>query len=343
MLTRQNCRSSITVGDTAANVMSAFDLESSALEDEILTLRSEPDQHLLKLGSMQCSGNYGGGEASQSQRKCLELDSCCISIRLLIAQFQSAFKAFSRHLWYLTLEMVPLSLFSFKLNEVEKLELVDCLLALKPKEPIPFPQCQSSTGYGKPSVPEKYWQLPYFGTLGHLYSRKQWSFLFWLEIFQTGNTHQYIYNNALVKIDANNMIYDSTERGVETWMRCVCCTEVLATLSKFRTSGGTGQKKHPSLRQPSNKKMTENWHFFAVQSLVTHTKYNSDNCIALMIIIFYYDHGHWRSPVVKPTQNFGGKCLTLGKQQHFCLGRRFSKHKMTRYAKILSACPLGSP
>jgi len=79
-----------------------------------------------------------------------------------------------------------------------------------------------------------------------------------LEIFQTGNTHQYIYNNALVKIDANNMIYDSTERGVETWMRCVCCTEVLATLSKFRTSGGTGQKKHPSLRQPSNKKMTEN-------------------------------------------------------------------------------------
>jgi len=27
--------------------------------------------------------------------------------------------------------------------------------------------------------------------------------------------------------------------------------------------------------------------------------------------------------------------LTLGEQQHFCLGRRFSKHKMTRYAKSL--------
>jgi len=42
----------------------------------------------------------------------------------------SAVKAFSCHLWYLTLEMVPRSLFSCKLNEVEKPELADCLLAL---------------------------------------------------------------------------------------------------------------------------------------------------------------------------------------------------------------------
>jgi len=65
-------------------------------------------------------------------------------------------KAFSRHLWYLTSEMIPLSLFSCKLNEMKKLELADCLLAVKPKEPIPFPQCQNSTGYGKPTFPEKY-------------------------------------------------------------------------------------------------------------------------------------------------------------------------------------------
>jgi len=40
------------------------------------------------------------------------------------------------------------------------------------------------------------------------------------------------------------------------------------------------------------------------------------------------------------TQNFGGsKCLTSGKQQHFCLGRRFSKHKMTRYDKICNSWP----
>jgi len=88
-----------------------------------------------------------------------------------------AVKAFSRHHWYLTLEMAPLSSFSSKLNEAVKLELVDCLLALKPKEPIPFLQCQNSTGSGKPSFPEKYWQLPYFGTLRYLYSLIQWSSL----------------------------------------------------------------------------------------------------------------------------------------------------------------------
>jgi len=60
---------------------------------------------------------------------------------------------------------------------VGKLELADCLLALEAKEPIPFPQCQNSTGYGKPSFPEKYWQLPYVGTLGYLCSLKQLSFL----------------------------------------------------------------------------------------------------------------------------------------------------------------------
>ena len=49
--------------------------------------------------------------------------------------------------------MVPLSLFSCKFNEMEKLELADLLLAVKSKEPIPFPQRQNSTGYGKPSFP----------------------------------------------------------------------------------------------------------------------------------------------------------------------------------------------
>jgi len=35
---------------------------------------------------------------------------------------------------------------------------------------------------------------------------------------------------------------------------------------------------------------------------------------------------------------WGSKCLTSGKQQHFCLGHHFSKHKMTGYAKIWSVC-----
>ena len=54
---------SIDVGDIATKVRSFFVLESSALEDEILTyckmtFRSKPDQHPLNLESMQCSRNY---------------------------------------------------------------------------------------------------------------------------------------------------------------------------------------------------------------------------------------------------------------------------------------------
>jgi len=91
--------------------------------------------------------------------------------------------------------------------------------------------------------------------------------------------------------------------------------------------------------------MTENRHLFAVPSLVAQKKHNSDNCIVLVIINFLMSAWSLEVlPVVKPTQNFGGgKCLTLGKQQHFCLGHRFSKHKMTRYAKIWGVWPPGLP
>jgi len=41
---------------------------------------------------------------------------------------------------------------------------------------------------------------------------------------------------------------------------------------------------------------------------------------------------HWCS---QPKIWVGAKCLTLGEQQYFCLGRCFSKHKITRYAKYL--------
>jgi len=89
--------------------------------------------------------------------------------------------------------------------------------------------------------------------------------------------------------------------------------------------------------------MTENWHLFAVASLVTQKKYNSDNCIVL-ISIFYCQHGHWRScQWCSQPKTLGGQCLTLGKKQHFCLGHLFSKQKMIRYAKIWGAWPLATP
>jgi len=41
---------------------------------------------------------------------------------------------------------------------------------------------------------------------------------------------------------------------------------------------------------------------------------------------------------------YGAKMFDLGEQQHFCLGRLFSKHKMTRHAKNFGGRrPLGPP
>jgi len=58
-------------------------------------------------------------------------------------------------------------------------------------------------------------------------------------MFSTGQTHQYIYQNALVKINTINVINDSAEGGVKILIKFLCCSEVLAELSKFHTSGRT--------------------------------------------------------------------------------------------------------
>jgi len=50
------------------------------------------------------------------------------------------------------------------------------------------------------------------------------------------------------------------------------------------------------------------------------------------------------SGVASPKYFFGAKFLTLGEQQHFCLGCCFSKHKMNRNPKNFGRHgPLGSP
>jgi len=77
-----------------------------------------------------------------------------------------AVKAFGCHLWYLTLEMVPLSLFSCKLNEMEKLELAGCLLALKPKKKqSPFLNAKIVLGMVSPASQKNIDSCP---TLTHL-------------------------------------------------------------------------------------------------------------------------------------------------------------------------------
>ena len=137
----------------------------------------------------------------------------------------SGARAFSCHLCYLTAEMVPFTLLSCKLNEVEKSALADSLLALKPKQSHFFNAkiILGMVGQASQKIIDSstlLWQtclslLPQTTIIP-----------FWLKLFWTGQTHQYIYHNALVKIDAINVINDCAERGIKTLIRFLCYIKI---------------------------------------------------------------------------------------------------------------------
>ena len=63
--------------------------------------------------------------------------------------------AFQRHLWYLTAEMVPLTLFSHFTPCAETHLLADRLLEIQPAATVTFPRGRDGTGFGKPLFPSK--------------------------------------------------------------------------------------------------------------------------------------------------------------------------------------------
>jgi len=66
---------------------------------------------------------------------------------------QSAAQAFSRHLWYLTAEMVPTALFSSLVLSSERQDLADALLKVQPANELQSPQNRFGSGWGKPRFP----------------------------------------------------------------------------------------------------------------------------------------------------------------------------------------------
>ena len=66
----------------------------------------------------------------------------------------AALRAFQRHEWYLTAEMVPLALFSELVPDEEKRATADAMLALKPSEPLTRPADRFGHGFGKPRFPD---------------------------------------------------------------------------------------------------------------------------------------------------------------------------------------------
>ena len=66
---------------------------------------------------------------------------------------KSTIRAFQRHLWYLTAEMVPLALFSYFTPCAEKCLLADRLLEIQPAAPVISPRGRYGTEFWKATVP----------------------------------------------------------------------------------------------------------------------------------------------------------------------------------------------
>lgn len=132
---------------------------------------------------------------------------------------RSAIRAFKRHLWYLTAEMVPLSLFSGKVPPDEKQAMADRLLAFKPNKEILAPCDRFGTGFGKPRFPE---DINKSTTLADLISQDSWFTLQLLQInteFLTEKVdnwpHSPAYQSSAVNVEAINVVNDCAERGVK--------------------------------------------------------------------------------------------------------------------------------
>lgn len=132
---------------------------------------------------------------------------------------KSAIKAFNRHLWYLTGELVPLALFSSRVPDDDKRQLADKLVEVKPTENLQIPTDRFGTGFGKPKFPSK---VTSSSTLADFVTTDSWYFFHLLQLDSSFLVEEVgdwdtnaSYQAAKVNIQAINVINDSAERSVK--------------------------------------------------------------------------------------------------------------------------------
>jgi hypothetical protein len=130
-----------------------------------------------------------------------------------------AVKAFSRHLWYLTSEMVPLALFSRKTPAQTRQNLAHQILINKPHDvQICQPKYRFGTGYGKPKFPD----VSDACNLEDLVGSDAWFTIKLLKIdsaFMELDTNEWdksdAYNLSAQNIQSISVVNDTAERGVK--------------------------------------------------------------------------------------------------------------------------------
>ena len=132
---------------------------------------------------------------------------------------QSAEKALKRHLWFLTPDMIPLSLFSSKVSDSEKEDIASKLLACKPTDGFVTPSGRFGTGHGKPKFPET---ISLDTKLVDLVSKDSWLFFHLLQIDDTFLSSPVSlwkdldsFVNGKSNVSAINVTNDAAERAVK--------------------------------------------------------------------------------------------------------------------------------
>ena len=150
----------------------------------------------------------------------LKLFHSFLQYKLLNADISAtAVRAFTRHLWYLTAEMVPLALWSKNVPDTDRRALADRLLAVKPAADLKSPQDRYGSGFGKPKFPES---ITATTTLTDLVGSDSWYIFDILQLDSTflnkdvsdwASSDEYL--AAITNIESLNAINDGAERGVK--------------------------------------------------------------------------------------------------------------------------------
>lgn len=131
---------------------------------------------------------------------------------------KSALKAFQKHQWYLTAEMVPFALFSSKVPAEVRSDIAKSMLLIKPETELVTPQNRFGTGYGKP----QFQTVTSSTSLGDLVGLDSWFTFHILQLdaaFLTDDVadwpHSAAFQASAANVQAINVINDSAERGVK--------------------------------------------------------------------------------------------------------------------------------
>lgn len=172
---------------------------------------------------------------------------------------QAAISAFSRHLWYLTAEMVTLALFSCKVPESERQALADKLLQVQPVKLPDSPQNRIGSGWGKPqwrssalTVASRLCDFVTIDSWFTVYHLQIDSSFLHLPVAQWETSDAYL--DSAQNVKAINVVNDAAERGIKLTSDFLQSARSEQHLQNILQVVEQSRKTTPNLRVKNSKK-----------------------------------------------------------------------------------------